>query len=186
MSADRGAYALGPTLLLRAPERTDIVEGWRRWFSGAEDSRRLWVHFWPYSRSRAVRYHRELEAGGDRLVTAIARRRDGRTVGLGKLDRINWPHRFAEITVALDASARRGPAALEAYGLVLEAAFSRLNLETVIGQYAADHAAVAAIHRRLGFVPRGRIPGLLDLGGRRVDLVIAAARRRDWLASRHA
>lgn len=180
------AYARGRLLALRAPTRADVTGAWREWFSDEDVSKYLWIHYWPYTREQQLAYFRGLASGSrERFVASIVRLSDGRLVGAGKLDRINWNHRFAEITVVLgDRSCRRGPAALEAYELVLRAAFERLNLEAVVGQYAAGNAVVARLHEVLGFRRRGRLPRLLDVGGKREDLVIAAITRADWLRGR--
>lgn len=180
------AYARGRLLLLRAPTRADVTGAWREWFSDEDISRYLWIHYWPYTREQQLAYFKGLSSDRrDRFVASIARASDGRVIGAGKLDRINWNHRFAEITVVLgDKSCRRGPAALEAYQLMLRAAFERLNLDSVVGQYAAGNLVVARLHSLLGFRPRGRLPRLLDVGGKREDLVIATISRADWLRGR--
>lgn len=182
----RYAYARGRTLALRAPTREDVLGPWRDWFSDEEVSRYLWIHFWPYTREQQLAWFRGLSRGPrERFAATIVRASDGRPVGAGKLDRINWQHRFAEVTMVLgDRSVRRGPAALEAYGLLLRAAFERLNLDSVVGQYASGNTVVARLHALLGFKPRGRLPGLLDIGGRREDLVIATLDRASWLRRR--
>lgn len=109
----------------------------------------------------------------DGFPTLVARR-DGRIVGYASYGRFrSWPGywRTAEGGVYVAEAARRrgvGRALLEA--LADRARYQ--GLSTLVAAIGADRADSLALHRAAGYEERGRLPGVGEKFGRRLDLVL--------------
>ena len=175
-------YVRGRTISLRHPTQEDIVGGWTEWFSDPDITRHLPDQYWPNSTEAQGRYYESLLAQRERLSLSVVHNADGRLIGTCSLSSINVAHRYATVAVVIgDKRFHRAGIGVEAYNLILEVAFRRLNLMTVLSFSSSMNTAVHGVHRLVGFAERGVIPGVFDYDGRRIDMVVSSVLRDDWM-----
>ncbi|MFQ5913471.1 MAG: GNAT family N-acetyltransferase [Nitrospinota bacterium] len=176
------AFAIGELIYLRHPTEEDARAHWHAWLSDPETTRYLTAQRWPNTVERQVEFLKSLTPYGSRMALAIVVKENHRHIGIASLSQIDYIHRYAYISNFIgEADYRKGPYALEAYSLMLEVAFLRLNLRMVLSSSVADHAAVRAIHERCGIREKGRIEKQFWVDGRYCDNVISAVTQEEWL-----
>ncbi len=97
---------------------------------------------------------------------------------------INWGHRFGELGILIGDKKFRGKGyGTEACRALIEYAFDRLNLKTVVLAVFGCHDAGITMYRRLGFRIQGRLKGLYTIAGRSVDKVYMIVTRKTFIRS---
>lgn len=104
------------------------------------------------------------------IVFAIEVRR--KHIGNAKLE-INWKHGYASFGMMIGDKKQWG----KGYGtrtaqLLTGYAFKRLGMHAVTLGVYGNHASAIKAYEKAGFSVKGRIPGMLDFEGNRVDKVI--------------
>lgn len=179
------AYAGGELIYFRHPTEEDARGQWHTWLSDPETTRYAAAQRWPNSVEQQLQFLRSLTPHGKRMALAIVTKADHRHIGVAGLSDIDYIHRFAWISVIIgEADYRKGAYGLEAYYLLLEVAFVRLNLRMVLSATVAENRVARAIHDRCGFREVGRIEKMFSMDGRYADNVISVVRQDEWLERR--
>ena len=106
------------------------------------------------------------------LMLGIARADDGALIGVGGLSRIEWVNQRAELTLIIGEVDQQGKGyGTEASMLILDHAFRKLNLHSVMLRAIDYNAAAIACYRKCGF----------KLFGRRREAKIIDAKHHDVL-----
>jgi RimJ/RimL family protein N-acetyltransferase len=107
---------------------------------------------------------------------------DGQPAGWITLVVSNWEHGLAEIGYAL-ASAHQGRGVMSrAVGQLLDDVFAHTAIERLEARCAADNQASRRVLEKNGFRLEGTLRGYFKLRGRRVDNLLFAILRSDYLA----
>lgn len=109
---------------------------------------------------------------------------DDRLIGFVVLHSVKWGNQSAWLALGIGASEYRG----KGYGrdmlrLILNYAFSELNLYRVNLTVMEYNAPAVKAYERVGFVLEGRQRGAVQREGKRHDLLYFGMTREDWLAA---
>ena len=146
----------GASIYLRDVRDTDVNETYRGWMNDPEVNQYLESRFSPATLESIGDFVRTHIADRNHVFLAIVLRDGDRHVGNIKLGPINWIHRFGDIGLMIGAKDcwGRGIAA-EAISLLVEHAFSTLNLHKVTaGAYSTNRGSIRAFEK-VGFEIEG-------------------------------
>ncbi len=108
---------------------------------------------------------------------------DDSLIGFAVLFSIKWPSQHAELAIGIGDPAYRGKGyGADALRVLLNYAFSELNLYRVELTVMAYNTAAIAAYERVGFVREGVKRGAVLRYGQRHDLVCYAILRPEWEA----
>jgi len=119
----------------------------------------------------------------DRLDLAVVDRIDGVCVGEVVLN--DWrPHdQTINLRILLGASGRGRGLGSEAVRLMVDHAFTSSDVHRIELEVYAFNARAMHVYERVGFVVEGRRRDALVFDGERIDALIMAILRPDWLAA---
>jgi RimJ/RimL family protein N-acetyltransferase len=177
-------YMTGKLVYLRAPTEEDALGKWYEWFSDPDVTRYLGDRNFPNSKEMQLDFFRGLSLNTSRLVLSVVRVEDDQHIGVVNLSGINWVHRYADVAVVIGDQGCRGKGGygIEALGLLIRAAFLRLNLSNLKGGYASGHEATSLMLRLFGFKEAGVIESLFLIDGVRQDCVIFHLAKESWMS----
>jgi ribosomal-protein-alanine N-acetyltransferase len=140
----------------------------------------------PDDESLRGRPHRiaEAAASGEFVELAIAHPRDDRLLGTVTLHSFEWCNQRAEAGFWIAAEARGAGVATEALGEAIDWAFKELDLhrmEMTTAPGLPHEPKVLALAERLGFVREGVLRERNFERGRRLDVIMLAVLRADWI-----
>jgi ribosomal-protein-alanine N-acetyltransferase len=176
-------YAVGKTVYLRAPNRSDAGGRWHEWFSDPEVTEFLIDRWWPNTPDEQVRFFESIAIARDRLVLAICRVDNDEHIGVCNLSAINWVHRSADVALVIgEKSQRNGTVAVETMALLLAVAFNRLNLLNLRSSHIEGNRHTPGLERLFGFIEAGRFKKAAFRNGTYVDVVWSQLTRDAWAA----
>ena len=146
----------GERLYLREVRPSDVSESYYRWMNDPEVTRHLESRFYPNSLEALREYVAGKTGDRDNVFLAIVLKEGDRHIGNIKLGPINWIHRFADVGLLLGEKDCWGKGyATEAIRLVVDYAFSKLNLHKLTaGCYDLNQGSIKAF-QKAGFVVEG-------------------------------
>jgi [ribosomal protein S5]-alanine N-acetyltransferase len=172
---------VGKLVYLRHPTEEDALGKWHEWFSDEETTKYLGDRFWPNSKDEQLAFFKSLRDRG-RLVLSVVTKDSDTHIGVVGLSSINMVHRFADISVVMgEKEFRKGAYSIEAFGLLLRAAFLRLNLKNIKSLYAKSNEASWLLHRLFKFTIVGEMKELLFCNGHYEDVVMEVLDQSSWL-----
>jgi len=175
-------YKIGKRIYLRHPTEEDVEGKWHEWFSDEEITKYIIDRFWPNSKEAQLEFFKSLINSRDRLALSIVEKSNDEHIGIISLSGINWVSHFADIALVIgEKKYSKGPVAVEAFSLMLEVAFLRLNLLNVKSAYSVSNKKSEALHRLFKFNKVGSYHNLLWLDGRLDSLVVEVLDRESWL-----
>lgn len=127
----------------------------------------------------AQRAHNLFRGRGERFLWIVEL--DGVPAGWITLVVANWEHGLAEIGYALSSDYQGQGVMTEALTQLLPDLFLRAPLERVEARCAMGNVASQRVLEKLGFVREGVLRGYFKLHGRRVDHILYALLRSDFL-----
>lgn len=130
------------------------------------------------------RYASAQTAGGTDQVFVIEH--EGEVVGQCELFDVDPLARTAEVGIALLATARGRGLGTDALRVLVEFAFTRLNLRRVHLTTLADNAGALASYRKVGFVEEGRMRAAFFHDGAWADALLMSILEQEWPALRPA
>ncbi len=117
-----------------------------------------------------------------RITFAIYRKDQNHHIGNVKLDHIDWINRKADFGILIGDRASWGKGyATQATKLVIDYAFSVLNLNRVYLGVLESNPSASTIYRNIGFLEEGRKKQDQLFQGQYVDSLIMAITRQRWL-----
>jgi len=174
-------YMIGKHVYLRLPTEEDALGRWHEWFSHEKTTKYLADRFWPNSKEAQLEFLKSL-GDRNRLVLSVVTKENDEHIGVVSLSVINWVHRYADVAIVIgEEKYRKGAYALEAFNLLLNVAFIRLNLRTIRSSYASSNDASRTIHRVFKFTKAGEYKKILCIDGHHDDLVLEMLDKETWL-----
>jgi RimJ/RimL family protein N-acetyltransferase len=114
-------------------------------------------------------------------VFVIRRRSDDRAVGFARLERFQWTHQTATLQLGIADPPDRGHGyGREALALMIDYAFSELNLHRLAAVCPGDNAAGIEFLEQMGFRVEVRRREAVHRDGRRWDLVHLGLLGHEW------
>lgn len=155
MSADE-AFLTGHTIYLRRPVEADVTEGrWHHWYNDYSVTRFNTHGVFPISREQELEFVRAALGRANTLLLVVCEKGTDRLIGNIALQNIDLINRKANIGLTLGEEAGLS-AGVEAFGLLCDHAFSRLNLNRVHDGTHERLEGFARMIRVLGFQIEGR------------------------------
>ncbi len=177
------SYVVGERVWLRALTEADAEGPWHTWFSDDETTK--YLNYWRPNTIESQRsfFHTRVESSGD-LILAVIQKSSGRHIGIVSLSKIDWIHRFADISLVIGDKEARQQAVLgfEALTLMMKIGFLKLNLENLKGGFIDGQDHSRQMLQALRFKKVGRVRELFCIDGIRRDHVLVQLQRTDWLA----
>lgn len=175
-------YKVGKQLYLRHPTEEDLQGSWYEWFSDEETTKFMGGDFWPNSREAQLKFYKSIIENRDRLALSIVDKSNDKHLGVISLSSINWVHRYADIALVIgEKEYRKGSIAAEAFALMLNVAFMRLNLLNVRSSYSFSNKNAETLHRLFKFKSVGVYENLLSIDGEFESVVVEILDRESWL-----
>ena len=166
------AFLVGEKLYLRPLEAGDVSEEYLDWLHDAEVTRYLDTGRFPTSRDALMQYVERANAAPHNLVFAIVDRATDLHVGNVALNNITWVDGTMDTGLLLGRKEFWGKGyAFEAWSLVIEYAFDRLNLRKILAGVIAGNRASLAVLGRLGFQVEGTLRAQRFVDGAFHDVV---------------
>ncbi|MBI3985471.1 MAG: GNAT family N-acetyltransferase [Lentisphaerae bacterium] len=172
-------YLRGPRIVLRRVETSDLglIAAWR-------NTPAIWRCFFntlPIAHSQQGKWLKALRLDDSKLLFMIVARRTNRPIGTIGLDHIDQRNQSAEYgNLVIGVSEQRGRGfAREASALLLDFAFSRMNLRRISLYVFAGNQPAVRLYRSLGFKQEGKLRKAVYAEGRFKDLLLMAALKDD-------
>lgn len=174
-------YIIGKRVYLRQPTEDDALGRWHEWFSDEETTKYLADRFWPNTRENQIEFLKSLK-NKSRLALSIITKANDEHIGVVSLSSINWVHRYADIAIVMgEKKYHKGGYSIEAFGLMLKAAFLRLNLRNIKSVYTSSNEESEAIHKIFKFTKVGEYKNLMFINGRYEEVLIWMLDKDTWL-----
>ena len=174
-------YISGKQVYLRHPIEEDVDGKWHEWFSDQDVTRYLNDRFWPNSREGQLAFFKSLFKDKTKLVLSIINKSNDKHIGVVSLSSINWVHSYADIAMVIgEKEYRKGTIGIEAFSLMLEVAFTKLNLRNIKSGYVSKNKESEALHRMMRFNVIGSYKDLVCINGEYMDLTLECLNRKSW------
>lgn len=174
-------YISGKQVYLRTPTEEDALGSWHAWFSDELITRYMIDRYWPNSQQAQLDFVKYATTDRSRMVLSVVTIDGDKHIGVVGISGINWVHRYGDVSIVIgDKAYQKGTYALEAFGLLLQVAFNRINLERVRGSYAAPNDASRLLQQIFRFSQAGAWKDLMSIDGKRCDVVLTCLTRSDW------
>lgn len=177
----RDAYLVGDKVCLRALERKDLSGPMRQWVNDPEVTRYTLMGFVPNTAEALEREFDALTLPGNLtqssthvsdIVFALMDRAANRHIGIVGLFGITWIFRVAELRAVIGEPRFWGGGRIhDAYRLILDYAFSRLNLRRIVAGVREDNAGAAIALKKVGFECEGCLREHYERDGRYYDVL---------------
>jgi len=147
----------GEQVYLRALRESDIQGPYLSWLNDEEVCRGNSHHFFPFTAEEALEYLRNMRRSKEALVLAIILREGNVHIGNVALQRIDWIARSAELAILIGEKSCWGKGiAKQCLLLLMEHAFSSLNLHRIYCATFDDNIAMCKVAQALGMKEEGR------------------------------
>jgi RimJ/RimL family protein N-acetyltransferase len=154
----KNAFLVGERLYLRPLEEADVAEEYLGWLNDPDVTRYLETGRWPAYPESVRAWVRRFAGSQTDIALAIVDRSSDAHVGNVTLNRIHAVHRTADTGLMLGRKDFWGKGyAREAWSLVIDHGFRRLNLRKIVAGVVAGNDASLAVLRSLGFQVEGTL-----------------------------
>jgi RimJ/RimL family protein N-acetyltransferase len=176
----RRAFLRGEKLYLRHLEEGDLTEDYLGWLHDPDVTCYLETGRFPTTLEGLHAYLARF-AHGDDLAFAIVDAATDLHVGNVTLNHVSWIHRTADTGLMIGRKEFWGRGyAFEAWSLLIEHAFERLNLRKIIAGVIADNIASHRVLQRLGFRQEGLLRAALFADGAYRDSLVLGMFREEF------
>lgn len=171
----------GHTIYLRKPCQADVTEeGWLRWYNDPELTRFNDHGVFPLSLDEERDIVRSNMADKDSILMAICNKDDDRVVGNISLQSIHRINRSCRLAITMgDTSLTAG---VEAYGLMTQHAFERLNLNRIADATHQELETFVHMISIFGYRIEGRGREHYIHGDRRADSIMFACLAENYFS----
>ena len=175
----KNSFIEGSKVYLRPASIKDAKGNWFKWLNDREVTKYLTNQFWPNTKENQIKFVKGTIQSKERLVFSICLKKNDKHIGQCSLSYINWVHRFADIGMIIgEKKYRNGQYTLEAYKLLLETAFDRLNLENIKSSMA--NPVAKKLHELLGFKYVGSYKDLFLINDKKTPLNLFYMNKKMW------
>lgn len=176
------SFINGGRIILRPLEKKDINKNYLYWFHDAEVTKYLDAGIFPMTMKQLEAFYASLGGNRNDVLFAVVLKSNKKHIGNVKLGNINWIHRFADISIVIGEKQywNKGYAG-EAFRLMLDYAFRKLNLNKVILGVYSPHAAAIKSYLKIGFKIEGRLKKMIHFEGGYVDKVMMGILKSEYL-----
>jgi RimJ/RimL family protein N-acetyltransferase len=181
------AFLVGERLYLRPLEEADAGADYVSWLHDPEVTRWLETGRWPTSVDGLRAWIRRFADSRTDLAFAIVDRASEAHVGNVTLNHVHPVHRTADTGLMLGRKDFWGKGyARDAWSLVVDYGFRRLNLRKIVAGVVAGNEASLAVLRSLGFQVEGTLRRDVWADGDYRDVVRLGLFRDEFRAERRA
>jgi len=165
-------FLVGEKTYLRSLTEADLSGPYFGWLNDQQSDVHTSHALWPNSRARMEGFLEKIGVGRSDLVLAIVEKSTNLHVGNIGLHEINWVHRAATLAILIGEAKARGKGyGKEVLNLLVNHAFSRLNLHRIQLGVRADNDAALRAYRGAGFVVEGRFVDAMYGAGKYHDVI---------------
>lgn len=170
----------GERIYFRPVTLEDADGNYFNWMNDTEVTQFLESRFFPVTHDELKKYIQKTNSTPNTLFLAINTRSDNRHIGNLKLSPINWFHRIAEMGGMIGEKDCWGRGyATEAFKLIADLAFEKMNLRKVTSGCYANNMGSAKALLRAGYVQEGIRPKHNFFNGEYVDAILFGKIRMD-------
>lgn len=174
-------FLRGEKVYLRPLEREDLEGRYGEWLNDPDVTRFLEVGSFPQSRDSMESYFQNVALSSNNILFAICEVETDRHVGNFRLGPIRWVHRVAGYGILIGEKEVWGKGyATEVTRLILEYAFTKLNLNKIDLAVDAENEAAIRVYVRAGFQVEGRRQEEFYRDGAYRDSVLMGITRGAW------
>jgi len=172
MTPTKRVFLSGTSIYLRALESDDLTDAYLQWLNDAEVCAGNGHAIFPNSRKKMQDYFDSTHDSATQVVMAIIAKNNDRHIGNVSLQEIDWISRSASFAIIIGDKKFWGKGAgTEAGHLVIDLAFTRLNLQRVQCGTLSSNAAMQKLASSLGMKREGVRRNALYKSGRYVDVI---------------
>lgn len=179
-SSVTGGFLIGKKILLRGLRREDM-EAYRGWIENPAVTELMESGWRPISDQELDALYKGSTEPNDTVVFVIVDRESGAAVGTCGLYLIQWICRRAEFRIIIgDPAAWNRGFGSEAAQLIVDMAFTRLNLEVIYLGVNADNVRAIRSYEKAGFKKEGVRRKLIYRNGRYYDALMMSLLREEY------
>lgn len=143
---------------LRALTTADASDDYLSWLNDKEVTRGLETGAFPATKESLAEFITNTSRSKENVFLAIIDKSSGKHIGNIKLGNIHWIHRHAELGILIgDKSAWGKGFGADACRMLVEYAFTKLNLHKVWLAVFSNNTGAIQLYRKLGFVEEGNL-----------------------------
>ena len=173
----RNAFLVGEKVFLRPLEPSDAATV-APWLNAREVNRTL-LTCRPFSVQAEIDFITSVSKDSNSIVLGVGLRETEQLIGSAGLDQIDQRHRHARFGILIGEKQFWGQGyATEATRLLIEHAFSMMNLNRVWLHVLAEHPAAIHVYEKIGFEREGILRQHVFSEGRYQDMLTMAILRK--------
>lgn len=172
-------YNIGSNIYLKNATIKDAKGNWYSWLNDKETTKFLGGAFWPNTKEKQIEFVKRALNNNDRIIFSIYLKKKNIHIGQCSLSEINWIHRFAETGMIIgEKKYRKGVYAMEAFKLLLELGFEKLNLENI--KSSVINPTAKKLHKLMGFKKAGSFKDLYLIEGKKMSMDLFYINKKIW------
>ena len=176
----KNSFISGNKIYLRPASIADAKGNWYKWLNDREITKYLTNQFWPNTKELQIQFVKNNLKSKDRIIFSICLKKNDKHIGQCALSNINWVYRYGDISIIIgEKKYRTGNIALESYNLLLEVAFSRLNLLNIIS--GTINPIAIKYHKFLGFKKVGTYKNFYLIDNKNYSQELFVMSKKSWI-----
>lgn len=177
----RAVFLEGERIALRTFTAEDVSASYLEWMNDQAVTRYMDSGTFPVTRQDLVLFYETVAKASNQMLLAIILGSSGLHIGNIKIGPINWTHSKATIGIMIGDKGCWGKGyATEAVGLVVEHAFSSMNLNRLELGVCSENIGAIRSYEKAGFRIEGRFRKSGFYDGRFIDGIWMGMLRQDW------
>lgn len=166
------SFLKGEKISLRSLKKEDLHGPYFDWLNDQDVTRFMESGKFPNSEENMMNFYNNIVNSRDNILLAIVTNHENKHIGNIKLGSINWIHRRAEIGIMIGDKTEQGKGyAAEAIKLLLDHAFSKLNLRKIILGVISENTAAVKLYQKIGFKTEGTAREEMYYDGKYHDMI---------------
>ena len=167
-------------IYLRNPIEDDFVnQNWHSWFNDQNTTKFNQHGIYPISREEEIKFRSKLESSKSTISLAIVELKNDRLVGTASLYNIDLINRRCNISIAIGEKSYISTG-IEAYGLLIEHAFNRLNINRIQDGTHEKLIKFLQMLKSIGFKKDGICKEYYFRDGKYHDLIMFSILAKDF------
>lgn len=170
----------GERIYLRPFGKADIPI-WYNWFNSPEVTEHMYKGAFPNTEAAQEEYLQYLSKSKNDVQLAIVLKEKNVLVGIVGIHKIDWIHRRGDISIVIGDRSHQGEGiATDAISLMVEHAFTKLNLHKLTAGMSSKNKGSTGCFKKNGFVDEGTLRKQFFYKGSYVDELVMGLLREDW------